>query len=97
MTIAELINDIDTLSETDRATVMQDVFKRLSGVSRQTLRDFQAKWDGTRPFEEFKQEQNKAICLCLQMECHTIGGMVHKAQGTEPLTMETEIEESGSF
>ncbi len=86
MTVRELIETLDILTEENRVICVKNLYKLLSGVSKQTLTQFQIGYDSNKPFEEFVAEQNKVIQQCISLELSPIGAIVRKKLNLVPLT-----------
>lgn len=89
MTIKELVEKLDALTEEDRVTWIKKLYNLLSGVSKQTLINFQNGYNLDKPFEEFIADQNETIKSVLFLELSAIGVMVRKELGLIPLTEDT--------
>jgi hypothetical protein len=63
----------------------------LTPISVDAIMRLQAKWDGTRPYEEFVRAQNAEIEKCVQMEKSMLGLEARKLCGLKPMTDETEV------
>lgn len=91
MTVREFMEKLPTMDEVERKTLIQNLWPRLTLLSRNTMLRFQATWDGSQSWEEFRKSQDEELLECLKLEVSEIGKDVHNIIGGEPLTLETEI------
>lgn len=91
ITLQQFIDRIHSFTGDERAEYIPRVMDRLSQVSYNQLLNFQNSWDGTRPFDEFRKEQDKEIVLCIKMEVNDLGKAVRDMYGLDPITLQTEI------
>lgn len=91
MTVQELVNKLDSLTENERETELRQLVKMLTPVSHNTLLLFQQLWDERRPYEEFLEAQNVEIKKCIELEMSTLGTDVRESFKLKPLTPETII------
>ena len=94
MTIKELYDKIETMIDDSRADPLRALYKLFSSVSKQTMLEFQYRWDGwdsKKSFEEFVEAQNKQLKSCIALELSSIGKTVREADGITELTWETKL------
>jgi hypothetical protein len=93
MTIGYLLDNIKTMDEGPRASVMHALMPNLSGPSRETLLEFQRDWDfDNKTFAEFREAQDEWIIVCLKKELSVLGAAVRQKHGLPPINRETEID-----
>lgn len=85
MTVQEVLDQLDGLDGDERATVLGPLIAQLSPVSKRTLHSFQAGWDSTRSWAEFKEAQNQVFRDCVKMEMSPVGQEVRELLGLPPL------------
>lgn len=66
--------------------------KHLSPFSQNTLIDFQEEWDDSKPFQEFREAQDKLILTCLDLEKTIWGNYIRKINKLKPLNEEEELD-----
>lgn len=89
MKIAEILEKMDNFTDNERTKYLGGIFKKVSPISNETLRQFQNDWDGNKSFKEFKVAQNKVVRDCVKMEIMI--NDVKGKEGLEAFTMDTEI------
>lgn len=91
MNIEQFLSEFEGWGSEERRQIAS-VWPLLSPPSKQTLKNFQRDWDGSRPYSEFVVEQNKQIRLCLELELSEAGAIIRTAAGVIPsLALDTEI------
>ncbi len=91
MTIKELYDKIETMIDDSRADPLRALYKLLSSVSKQTMQNFENKWDGKKSYEEFVEAQNKQLKSCIVLELSSIGKTVREAEDLTELVWETRL------
>jgi len=85
MTIDELRTQLSDMEWELRRQAVINLWPILSGVSQETMRQFQEKWDAKKPYEEFVKSQNKELLTCIDMEMSNTGQIVREQFGLPPL------------
>ncbi len=93
MTLAYFLENFDKIDLSQREKFIRPVAKHLCIVSRATLADFQATWDGDKSFEDFVKAQNQVIRKCIEIEISFLGQAVRKTLNLEPFPEEFPDEE----
>lgn len=91
MKIKEILKKMNGFSDKERGAILKSLLNKLCPVSLNQMSSFQSDWDGERTFEEFKEEQNKVLRYCVEMETSEIGSLVREEMGLSPISLETEI------
>jgi hypothetical protein len=91
MTIAELLEKMDAFTDEERKKYLGALLNMLTPVSNQTIVEFQQKWDGSKPFNEFIEAQNRELKTCVGLEMTELGTAVRQRFGLEPITRATVI------
>lgn len=86
--IKDFAEKVGGLEEGDRALACANLYRRFSEVTRIDLQLFQKYWDGSKPFEEFRDAQNKVFIRCLEHELSDTGIVDRKAYDLAPLDPE---------
>jgi hypothetical protein len=89
MTIQEVLDRMDGFSDDERGQWIGALIGVLSPISKQTLSNEQSamvsKSDGD--FGVFCNLQNEVIRQCVVLECSSIGQIIRKEFGLEPLVL----------
>jgi hypothetical protein len=104
MTVKQLVDQLDSLADSERERLIRPLMAMLSLIALETLMRFQEDWVAARRDEmpsdatelhgvylDFVKEQNIAISACIDMEVSPLGVVARQLCNLEPLTYETEI------
>lgn len=92
MTVQELVNKLDSLTESERDNELRQLVNMLTPISHNTLFQFQATWlPEHKSYKEFVEAQNVEIKKCIELEMSTLGTDVREKFQLKPLTPETII------
>ena len=88
MKIKELVEKLDRFDDDEREKWLPKLMGRFTPESLGQIMNFQNRWVNsdkakgvTRPFEEFKKEQNKVILDCIKIEGSRLGTEVRDIRG----------------
>ena len=91
MTVKEVVEKMDGFSDTERVKYLKPLYENLTIISQNQITSFQAVWDHTKSFDEFKKAQSAELRKCIEMELSDAGGIMRKELGLQPLNEDDEI------
>ena len=93
MTVKEIVEKMDSFSDAKRVKYLAPLYESLTPISQKQITIFQATWDHTKSFGEFKRAQGVELRKCIEIELSEIGRLVREAAGLQPLNEDDEIKE----
>lgn len=93
MTIREVVEKMDGFSDAKRVKYLAPLYESLTPISQKQITSFQATWDHTKSFDEFKKAQSAELRKCIEIELSEMGGIIRKELGLQPLNEDDEIKE----
>lgn len=91
MKVSEIKEKIDSFSSDERNKYLRPLLDQFSSYGKSALVNFQNRWDGSKPYEEFVKNQNMLILTLLETEIQDSWQRIRLNEGLGNLTLDTEI------